>query len=740
MTRLRLDIDLPRSLLWQKTEARQTLISAGGNSLLELNLQTKPTTGGLWSGKARIKIARDSPAWRTLVEDGVSGVAWVYWERDESVAANHEKDTDLLWLGVADGASSEGGDSEVVTVSLKGAGEFLKDSTYTGTHTNATIASIATAIYLQLTNSTLSPVDFYDVETTGVMAKKITTDWDNAPVDRCLKELAAYAGGSGQAIWGIEPSTSANVFGRAYFRLWRGHAWEKLTATDGRSFSLDKSEATKLDVRANSKGIINSVTVIGKERSYSTADAKAFYEATSKNTESANRHGLRRSIIVDSALDSEGLCALKAEAVVRSRANRGISARAAAQVELENNTTVTGKAENIVSSQIMRPGAVTSVRDGNPGLVWGDSKRVYCATRNTAGGQAGSFLHIDVSNAPAVEGLNGTAPILDINGGLVDGEKRLYVCRMKRPTVVAGAQTQGLNCFELDRRHGLLWVNTGGATGSASTWRLGIGRHNGTEWLPMLPLDGATATTAQISSEHIIALELSYYSATQYRAKSWFSYDPDPVVLGVMMEDNIENYVTVNSGGGDAIFLNALLTNGTDPALKGDCFSADYGGFEIYRTWQKSDDTDIATNSFIQNIWDGVPARRLGQDVVMQLQPGLIDDQTSAGLGWVRYAYGQTTRPGGFDARTRGATTHSAWNENTTMAWPAYSWACGSQLAPTVYGSHTEIMASSASIDWKGDESPLSLNITGAGGIKPATDEIEAVADAVDASDENERK
>lgn len=728
MTRLRLAIDLPTADLWSDS-ARRSMLNVSEN-LSKLEWEYRPAKGGAWKGRAVAKLLEDGPAWDRLVRGGASGLAWIYWDRDPNAADGLDESTDLLWFGLAEDAAVDR-DGSTVSFNLRGAGEFLKRSIYTGTHRGESIHDIADAIFDSMiptdsggTGADDNPVKAKDTDNVGGLLRKVSIDFDAAKVDRCLSQLAALAGGPSRVAWGVRPGATSSAFGVAYFKAITGDLYEKEASLDRRMFSIAAGELRGYSVEAKNSDVENVVTVIGDELELDPDQtARRFYSATSICQESVELYGRRATIVRESSLQTDGQCALVAAGECQARASRKVLAKVDASIVLANRVTVGPSSRlGLIQTALKSAGKLVTVRDRQrPLRFWGDSRKAYHAERDAS---TARYLDVDTSSGPTGSDL----VVQDVHN-LVANDQRLYVLKGARGSVAY--TSQGLDVFEIEKRHLLLWSETSPASG---VWRLVIGKRNAAgSWVSLVTSGGTTRTTAQLLAAHTLALEIKYSSAANYTATAYWS-DGGTVT---QMATATEAKANVSTTGTPA----HLLVNGgasgvgvLTPTVAGDCGSADYGVLEVWRDWSGTAAAFLATHDN-----EPAPFKRFG-DLVLHTNFGITADGTATGAAQVRYAFGQATRPFGFDATPINAAASSQFEDVTTLLRRNYAWALGDDLAPAEYGTHLGIIPTRARVRYSGADLPVLLALEGEGGTRPASEYVQSAAEAAAKTEEITRK
>jgi len=715
MSSIHLAIDYPQTDLWVSTERRQMLHA--GPPLAKLRWQYRITDGGLWSGSATVKIPSDTEAYERLVSRGAAANAWIYWDRDESDATALDETTDLIWFGVAEDAQADRTGQEV-TLRLRGAGQYLKDSLYTGTHEGETLGTIAAAVLDAVVADTHIPVTTRDVDAGGVMARKVTLDFDNTPADRVLKRLAELAGGPSRVLWGVEPGATSDNYGQAFFRLWGGHSYEKDSSIAPTVYTIGRDQVVTYRVEALNSDIRNSVTVIGDVIDDPTpGSARTFYVGTATSRDSIDQFGMRRQILTDSSLKNDGVCAIKAAGIVKEKAARKLKADLKAEIDLDAGATEATKAKGVIQSTLARPSALLLVRDTDKTIRrWGDSQTAYRATRNTT---TAAYSFLEFINAPT----GSDAPTQDPTPGLSSGDKRLYVAKMAFGSTAYSSQ--GLSVMELLKRYVVLWVP------SAGKWKLAVGWRNTSGTWAVLATSSTLITSAQLLSEHATALEVSYLSGTQHTVRSLWSDGTN----AYQMTSNTVTNANLNTEG-SAKFLNinavASATGSTAPAFPGDCGTADYSAVEIYRDWSGN------AQDFIKlHATEHAPWQRHG-DLVCLANPAMTDSST--GYGWMRYAWGNATLDGEYKWRLQGDAADSRFGEVTNFTRRNYAWRLGLGADSAPYGTHLELQPMSATCEFSGHGSRVVTSIKGNVGLKPASTAIDELASRIQDVEENTRK
>ena len=722
MAQLRLVVDRPTSDLWDDAERRAMLSAGGSISLLEW--ENRIAEGGLWQGKAKVRVLEDGPSWDRLVRGGATGLAWIYWDRDLSAADGLDEETDLLWFGVAEDARVSR-DGNEVALRLRGAGQFLKQSTYTGDHEAESIHDIADAVLDSMipvgsggTGLDDTPVKAKDTDDAGTLSRKVSIAFDHTPVSRALKQLAALAGGPSRVAWGVRPATASSSFGVGYMKLWAGHLYEKEASTDRRMFTLERGQVASYHVEARNSDVRNVVTVIGDELGLDPDDtAREFHSATAECEESIKLYGRRAATIRDSSLQTDGQCALVAAGECQASASRRVRAKVKALVRMTDVVTVgASSVYGLVQTALKVPAKVVTVRDRNrPLRFWGDSQQVYHAERDAS---TARYLEVETASGPT-----GADLVIQDPATLGSGDKRLY--EVTRVQTDNNYSTTGLYILEVDERLGLFYFPSGGA------WKLGIGyKNSGGTWVSF-GVSAATRSNAQIAAEHTVALEVAYQSGTNMGLAAYWG---DGTTTTQMLTGALAYSSIYSTGTPSRILLNGMGSAGAAPLPAGDCSGADYSQLLVWRAWSG------ATATFLNNHGNqGPPFKRLG-DLVLATNFGLTEGGAATDSGQARYAFGQTTRPRGWDAEPKNAGATSQFEDAATFTRRNHAWACGDDLAPAEYGTHLDLLPMRARFGYRGPDAPLSVKLEGEGGTRPASEAILLAAEAAAATEEITRK
>jgi hypothetical protein len=714
MPRCRLVIDEPTTNLWSGS-ARRAMLSLS-SSLSDLSWSYRTAEGGAWDGKASFKLTPGTRAYERLVDRGESGLAWVYWDRDEDAADGLDEETDLLWFGVAEDVEADraGG---LVSVKLRGAGSFLGEAEYSGTHEGDSIYTVVTAIFQSMIDAGDNPVTAQSVTNEGAMKRKVTVEFKNTKVSKALKELAKLAGGTARCCWGIRPRSSSDNFGEAYFALWAGHLWEKYTTTDRNAFSIDRAQLLTYTLAAKNSDVYNSITVVGGEIEGDPNDtARTFYTATVESDDSITRYGRRARVERDGGLKTDGQCAVAAAGICKAESTRAISVNLEYLDSLSNGVTFGGKNRGLVHD-LRDGGKLLLVRDQFRQVEnWGDSLAAYHAERDTG---TARYSYIDLSSQPT-----GDDEVLIDPHSLTSGEKRLYEFTLS--FTGTSYSTSGLYLMELQDRLGLFYLPSGG------NWKLAVAyKTTGGTWTA-LGTSAATRTSAQISAEHTIALEVRYQTAAVADVNAYWS---DGTTTTLLVNTSI-TLANLNSTGTPArITVNGLNAGSGAPVPAGDCGSADYSQVVVWRDWDESGSN--TTTTFLDAHANETPPYKHWADLVLMTNAGLTD---SNGYGYVRYALGNTSRPSGYDWIPGNAGSASQFEASAEFYRRNHTWLCGDQAAPVEWGSHLEVLPLKVKVEYAGDASPLNVSIDGDGATRPATEVFGKLAEKIAAAEENQRK
>lgn len=710
MPRIRLVIDEPTSDLWDDAE-RRAMLSASAN-LVDLRWEYRVAEGGCWGARATLDLPAGSYVRQRLVDQGKAGLAWICWDRDETTAAPDEE-TDLLWFGlVEDAATARAGD--LVEIELRGAGEFLRDTLYTGTHKGVSIHDIADAIFDAAIADAQNPITAKDTDNAGALLRKVSIEFTRERADKALQKLAALAGGPAMVCWGTRPSAASSAFGTGYFQLYAGHLYEKDASVDRRAFSVDRSQIIDYESNAKSSEVINHVTVVGGEiEGDPLSDTREFYSGVAYSQASINRYGLRKKTIYDTSLSSDGQCALVASGKCRDSASRRIEARAEIVDEMSNRI-VTGapKYYGLVQTAAKWPARIVTLRDQARSFrAWGDSQKVYRALRDAS---TARYSTVETANGPT-----GADIVIQDPKTLASGNKRLY--EITRVQTDAAYTTTGPYIMEVDERLSLFYFPSAGA------WKLGIGYKNiGGTWTSF-GLSTATRSNAQIGAEHTVALEVAYQSGTLMGLAAYWG---DGTTTTQMLTGTLAYSSIYGTGTPTRILLNGMGSSGGAPAPAGDCSGADYSQLLVWRAWSGT------TASFLNaHRNQTAPFQRWG-DLVLMANPA-ITNGTSA---WVRYAFGNATLAGEYAWTPGNAGASSLFATGSAFSRRNYAWMLGDEEHSATMGTHYEVAMEKVRCDFGGRDAPLRIKITGAGATPLASEQTADLAKRIDEAQENATK
>jgi len=753
MARIRLLIDVQREQVWGDPDTRHTAQNLT-NSLTELLWEVKPTAGGLWDGSATVRLTRGGELWQKLVEQGKSGAAWIFWDRVDAgdasdISADQGDDgTDFLWLGQASSAEVMP-TGNLVKIKLRGAGHALEDLTYTGEFASTAISTIADTVLATAIAASdgerVVPIKAKDVEISGVLARKITVSYDNKKISEILKELQKFAGGPPKMIYGLEPGTQADEYCRAYVRQWKGHLYDR-DATSHRSYGFDKRQILDFKITADASKIVNSAKVIGMElgeviqtdETVTGQTEKIYAQAEVESAESVKLFGKRHQVVMEQDLATDGQCAIHAAGIVKAGANREITVQAKSLARIGNLESKDAGATdhlNVVSSCLHRPGPLVLFRNENrPPLKWMDSTNDYRAGRSAGDAR---FLKVDLS---ATDYGTLAADYLicpNLRNRMGAGKGRLFVFRMDWDNTTYSSQ--GLNVMEMDRQFGLFLYDTGAGAWSS---RVAYYQNSTTNWKPTTNSETNTVTTAAIEAEHLIAVQINDNGGSASTDAYIYHITTAGAVTRIGSHAAEIPTATVKNHVPPAWFINAARTNGSAPATPGDCGTANYRSGAVFNSITHDGTTDW-TQATIEGALakmgnnPGPPFRRW-KELVGLTQFGITN---SSGHGFVRIGMGQTAYSGGYLAKPEGAAVYSQITDSATITnGRLNTWLLGDRRKSERYGSHVEVLPTSAKFATVGKDAPVSVTIKGQTDAVTATDYLEGLRDSLSAVEENSRQ
>jgi hypothetical protein len=242
-------------------------------------------------------------------------------------------------------------------------------------------------------------------------------------------------------------------------------------------------------------------------------------------------------------------------------------------------------------------------------------------------------------------------------------------------------------------------------------------------------LSAATFTTAELASPHLVALEVSYNSATLHNVKTWVMRSGTATL---MTSDTVAAASISAQSTTDRLYLNAAQTSAVDtPANNGDCGASVTLWMAVYKTWPSG----VAETTQLQNIGTGRPPWKRYRDMVLLTDFGKLD--SANGLTLLRYSFNQVARRTAWDGHLLGASTITA---ATSFTARNYSWLLGSGTYERVLGTHVEIVPAEVEFTYGGAEARLGVRIEGTTGARTASAAMQELAVAVQEAQENARR
>lgn len=713
---LKLTIDLGSADLF----GENGLILAAERHLAELKWELRICEGGLWKGKAKVRMDPDGYAWDYLVRRNQAGVARIWWIRDPNDAAGALPETDLLWVGLAEDPKVAA-NSRLVEFTLRGAGELLEGFVYTGEFKGTKIGNAAQTVLSTLIGATGSPISAVDVELGGICQRRFSKEYDNTPIDRVMKDLAELAGGTEMIAWGARPADDYEDNCVAYFQPFTGHLYEKdgTVVTHPRTYSVPGRAIHQLELTNISSDIRNRIIVLGAERPRSGINGVVRrFSAFAEARESVIRFGRRQKIVQDSGLKTDGQCALVAAGKVQELGNRHLELDAKVFLNLQNTPTEGTLVKNLLNDTLMRPGRVLLLRNEANGYVpWGDSHNNYRATRNAS---TANFLRIRTQDQPATD-----PALLDLKAALASGAARLYLFHQYRSAMVS--PTGMVAVAELDRALSVGWVET--SPGSA-VWNLRVAYRNAAHAWTTLATSASSRTTAQLAQVHTVGLEIQRVDASNFSVAVHF-WDAAGGAVTYIAATNLAHASISSTATVNGLYVNAVLTSGLDsPTYVGDCNTSATSWVAAWKAYP-------TLPGFLASIGSGRPPFKRYPNMVMLTDFGKLDADEAA---WVRWAFSQTDVLGEFAAIPVGLAAQSAIDAAVRIfTCRNYSWFLGENEYARNYGTHPEMIPSEVKIDWGGHDAPLSLEITGEVGSRGASKILESLAAKIQAAEESQR-
>ncbi len=720
MPRVRLVIDRPTTDLWSDS-TRRSMLNLTAN-LSDLEWSYRVADGGCWAGKAEFTLPEDGFAWKRLVEQGASGLAWIYHDRSEDDASEIDEDTDLLWFGIAEDAiASRGGNA--VELKLRGAGQFLKQYTYTATHKAESIHTIADAAIQAVIDEGESPITAMDTDNAGVLQKKVSVEFENDPLDRVLKTLADLAGGPAMVAWGVRPSSASSSFGTAYLKLNTGHLYEKDNSASRDIFTVDQAQIYDYELEARNSDIRNHIVVIGDQiENDHRDDNKDFYTAEVESGDSIEQFGRRKKVVRDSSLKTDGQCALLAAGTCKNLAARRIAAKARFTLAMNGNLTeggATDKAKSLLY-HLKNAGRLVVIRDKDKAFsAFGDSRNVLSITRNAS---TARYATIDTSNGPT-----DSDEVIQDPASLAASDKRLYEFTRIQTGTTSTSSPATLYIAEIEDRLGVAWYASG------ANWKMLLAKRDNTGTWGVIGTSSVTVTTAKIQAEHTVALEVRYNAVGSITVAGYFS---DGTTTTQMISSTVTLATLYGMGTPRTLYVNATASS-AGPAPAGDCAAADYSQVLVWKDWDETGGNTTAT--FLDaHANESAPFQRWGDLVLMTNASDR--DSSSPANAWVRYAFGNSTLDGEYAWTPSYDGGEVAWEDSTDFSHRKHTWRLGTGSSALPFGTHLEIVAMRAKVKHTGADSPLQITLTGEAGTRLTPDVFEDIIDRVTIAEGNQRK
>lgn len=722
MATLRLHLDRATVPLWD-TDERQALINAS-QELADLRWEYDIVAGGCGAGDASLRMSPGTPAYETLVERGQAAVAWIWWVRDANEADAEDAETDLLWVGMAEDAEVDE-DSGLVTIRLRGAGDWLEELRFTGSYEYEKITTIASDIFQAAITAGDSPITTKAIDTSGVLQRRVSVSWEDVSLRRALQELQDLAGGPSMVSFGVRPADDQDDYATGYFLNWEGHLYAKTAiATPRLVYSLTEQNLTKLRRRSTSQDVRNAIIVLGDEipGSGTRDESPSVYRGEAEAGESIERFGRRELLIEERALKSHGACALYASGVAAARASLDREIECDALLSVRSEPSNAQLAENLLSTTLARSGRFLTVRTPVPPYIpWGDGRKLLRNRRETDGLYR-NYSRIDLTGAPS----GADAPLFDLNSALSPGDKRMYIILGQRPSITATSP----GIIELDRGIAMRWTDTG-----SGNYALQMGyRNTSGNWIA-LSTTATRRTAAELANPHLVALGVEYSTALIHR---FHAYHMDIANGGAAMGTDVMTVANISSTATpNLMYLNAAFSTGVD------AFSTSAGTSDDYDiAWVAAVNDFPATgiDTWLEDFGVGeFPFKKMG-DLVLFCNFAQIDPN-DADASLVRYAYGQSSPASEY--------SHQLWSghsngyvEDTSIfsSWRSYDWLLGERRAPRKLGQNAEVIPATAKCYYGGAGMPIGIDIRGLKGSQRQTDFLLQALEAIERGADNARR
>lgn len=716
---------------------RRVLLELSRN-IIDLRWSYRPGEGGMWSGEARFRVARNTRAWRQI-KRGRLGAAFIYWEPEADrtmTGFDANEASRLLWFGGIENPELDP-ETEICTAELKGAGEFLSevivdlsddgDSNHGGKQTVSALAENVADQAIAF-DSRFDLFQSHYIAAVGACARKYRIDEESPAASSALKKLAAMIGGPTVIAWGVRAGGGADDMGEIYFQPWASSLWERSAGFLTPSWHIGPRQRRSLTIGRKTRDVRNFIVVHGEK------DGWPVFRNEAQSGPSISRYGVRKERVTDDTAETLGELALVASAHLEEKATprMDLSIQIAEPLDRGNQGGhADGEEAGLLQTALAQGGRPITVMLENltvPAAV-GES---YAIARLIQQSTVANVLAIDTSDPGLTVGLwhpNADIATFSHTGTL---GAHLHVIQGRW----TGANPNGVTLlWELDRKIAVGLNHMGGdnyqvvaSQRQAAGWTtLGLGGVN-------IPWTLGAAGT-NLDELHSWGIELralgTTYQLTVGRVDSngtFTTVGTFGITPGLDGGVGTDDLILINGGlgtGGGAVTTNNL------------CRSFDCQSYDVYASLSGTSYNGLTWSQLLAEIANlGGPFKH-SRDRILHCAFGLTEAGSGIGgstAAWVRFGYpehapsGQENEHyGGFECSLLSTHANAGYLEDTAYSASSNGWLLGGGSHKRYLGAGLEILPREVEVRYQGPHNPLLIDIRGDAIASRITGAIERV-------------
>lgn len=561
---------------WNK-ETRQSLIDVS-DGLISLSWGYRPSTGGLWGGKAKFVLTEDTPAYEDLVagSSGTYEIQWIPTLEADRLIANYDafKTNFLLNFGTYENVNIDF-QSHVCSMDLKGAAQHFHKVLVklNPTEEQKPLHELVTAAYEQsiIDDSVIRDID---VSTLGSAQREYMIKEQEAEMGTFMENMQTRAGGANLWGWGVRPTSSLTAgieeLGEAYFQPYTGP--DELADDDKKAaWFMPRSSIITSKLRRRDSDIKN-IIYVRSDKSSQEEDEYPF-QGQARNEYSIARYGARELVVYDSSIEDEQAANDLAAIICESKSNPQDEIELLASVPLDEGDqggSPDGKFSGLIQTGLRDGTNVIYVEGEDNPAEQGQSQG--CNFTGGGSGDAASCLKIDTSIQPG--GPRAAYPNLKTAGNLASGQEITYVIQGKQTS--GSKPTDDIAVMELDRQISIGWQYVSG-TGK---FKMEAKYFNASSAWASGAVSTAQVLWSALSAEHTIYLTLIYGTTGVVTLKVNVATDSATVEL---ISVSFAAASLLGTGSNDLILANAWEGSGSGGVADPDqSRSFDLSGFSAY--------------------------------------------------------------------------------------------------------------------------------------------------------------